>query len=101
MNCEIEDDFTMFFDDVLRKLFDLMLDKRIPLDIEIVFEDIDYWYVCKCDSINDAQMLSEYKQPKCNKMVCIPLEKPQVSFGVDAKYNYSHVLRISNCTKAD
>ena len=94
-NAKMKDNF-YFLLKQLYKNIKLLINEQIAINIKLRFD--------KCNSVfihcqlNQENLLKIYKEPKCNKMVCLSLMKPQISLTRLPKDSRDCVLNVVNCT---
>ena len=114
-NDDNSDNIISSFEKLCQIVFILLIMKQIPINIQFIFKNIkqkekhNATIIDKCNSLylsyfEEKALLSNYKQPKCNKMVCLPLKRPIISLSFECIGDHNikyYMFKASNCTKIE
>lgn len=100
-------DFISLFDTLCKSVSRLLTKERIPIDIKVLFENLEDEPMCAESKkmfqsyFDEEKLVKNYKQPQCNKY-CKPLMNPFASFttaGESDTYSYHDngmIFRVTN-----
>ena len=98
VNYKDEKRFLLKFDQLCQNVYKLVINDKIPIDIAIKFKNINKSDIIKqmlClveHYFKESILLSHYAQAQCNKNICLPKIKPNISFDTEHSVFYA-----SNC----
>ena len=93
------DKFSLLFR-LLCKNINRLMKYRVPVDIRITFSNVNMMMFEKCNtiyaSILSANILSQYKEPRCNSTICVSRREPHLFFAATNKAVDCVVLIATN-----